>query len=94
MGEAAAEGSPHADRVVADMADHGGEQRAERSVLDRPVEGAMPGERADRQRVGIDGDLFEVGNPVDVDQVGRAGEAERHSRHQALTAGENPRVLG
>ena len=48
--------------------------------------------RADLQHAVALGQKVEPGDPVDVDQVRRARQAERHDRRQALSAGQHQSV--
>ncbi|MBA3287374.1 MAG: hypothetical protein H0U21_05020 [Acidimicrobiia bacterium] len=53
----------------------------------------MTGERADLQVAVDPRNPFELGDPVDVDQRQRRGQAQLHQRQQALTAGQDPRLV-
>ncbi len=78
---------------MGDVAGDEGQQRTERVVGDRLVEGGMAHPGADGQRLAVALDLVEALDRVDVDQMGRLGEPEGHDRHQALAAGQHPAVF-
>ena len=71
-----------------------GQQLAERIIDDVLVKGAMPNPRADAQGLAVAMESVEPLDFVDVDQMRRLCQPERHDRHQALPAGENPAILG
>ena len=54
---------------------------------------ALARARADAHGVGFERDEFQRGDLVDVDQPGRAQQAHRHHRHQALPAGDELGVV-
>ena len=58
-------------------------------VLDPGVAGDGP----DPDRVVVDGDLVQLGQPVDVDQVRGGGQAHVEQRDQALAAGQDLAVV-
>ncbi len=58
----------------------------------REFERALPGHRADADRVAIGDDVVEPGNAVQVYEGGRRDQAEIHHRHEALPAGQQPRL--
>ena len=91
--QAAAERAAVADRIMGDVAHHVGEQLAERALADRAVERGMAHTRADHELAVGDGEPIERIDAVDVDEMSRLGEPERHGRHQALAAGEHASVL-
>ncbi len=78
---------------MGDVAHHVGEQLAERPVADRPVERGMAHAGADDELAVRDREPVERRDAVDVDQMRRLGEPERHGRHQALAAGQHAAVL-
>ena len=94
MGEAAAKRAAGADRIMRDVAYDEREQVAQRPGRDRPVERRVAHASADRERVALDREPVEPGDPVDVDEMRRPREAKRHGRDEALAAGENAAVLG
>src|ERR1700694_5143281 len=49
--------------------------------------------RADAERLAVIDDLVEALDLVDVDEMRRLGQPERHDRHQTLPAGEHAAVL-
>jgi hypothetical protein len=93
MREAAAKRAAVADRIMGDVAHDVGEE----SCRADPRKPAV--ERAWRTQAPID--ELAVGNreaverrdAIDVDEMRRLGEPERHGRHQALAAGEHAAVL-
>ncbi len=93
MGEAAAEGTARADRRMGDVARDRGEKRPQRPRRRRAVERRVPHASADGERAVHRPEPVEPGHAIDVDEMRRPGEAERHGRHQALAAGENAPVL-
>ena len=93
MGEAAAEGAAHADRIMRDVARDVGEQLAERIIDDRLVKCGMAHARADGQRLAVARNRVEAGDLVDVDEMRGLRQPERHDRHQALSAGQHAAVL-
>ena len=94
MGDAAAECAAGADRVMRDMPDDRREQTAERAVLDRRFKGGMTDAGADAEPAILDHQAIEPGHPVDVDQMLRPRQPERHGRHEALPAGQHATVVG
>ena len=94
MGEAAAERAADADRVMRDVADHAGQQGAERPRDHRTMERRVPHAGADGERIAGDRQAVERADRVDVDQVRRPRQAERHGRHQALAARQDAPVVG
>ncbi len=93
MGKAAAERAAVADREVGDVADHIGEELAERPVADRLVECGMPHAGADAELAVGNRKALERRDIINVDKMARLGEPERHGRHQALAAGQYPAIL-
>ena len=66
---------------MGDMLHHDGEHRAEPAVLDLAMKRGMADPRADAQPTLLHNKPVEPGNGVDVDQMRRARQAERHHRH-------------
>src|SRR5262249_37220510 len=58
------------------------------------MKGGMANTRADRNRVGDYRKPVEPRDFVDVDEMRRACQPERHGRYEALAAGEHAAVLG
>src|SRR5262245_11939150 len=83
-----------ADRMMADVTHDGRQKLAKRAVADRSVERRMPYQRADAELAKIDLDAFELFDTVDVDQVSRPRQSERHDRDQALPARKHTAVFG
>jgi hypothetical protein len=54
---------------------------------------SMAGDGPDPDGVVVDGDLVQLGQPVDVDQVAGGGQAHVEQRDQALAAGEDLAVV-
>ena len=94
MRQRAAEGAAHADRVMRDVARDISQELAERIVDHRLVKRGVPHAGADREHLAVARDSVEPFDLVDIDEMGRLGEAERHDRHQALPAGQHAAVLG
>ena len=76
-----------------DVAHHRCEQAAERAVLDRLLERGMADAGADAEPAVLDPDAVELADAVDVDQMLRPRQPERHGRHQALPAGQHAAVV-
>ena len=94
MRHAAAEGAAGADRMMRDAAHDRGEQLAERTVAHRLVERRMAHAGADAELAAVDRDLVQLLDAVDVDEVRRLRQPERHDRHEALPARQHPAVVG
>ena len=91
--DGAADGAAVANLRVADLprgvGDDGAllaQERARRDVV-------VAGQRADRDPIAVVLDVREVGEPSDVDEKGRLGEAQLHERQQRVPAGQQLRVL-
>ena len=93
MGDAAAERAAGADRMMRDMADHRREQPAERAVLDRLLERGMADAGADAEPAVLNHDAIEPVDAVDVDEMLRPRQPERHGRNEALPAGQHAAVV-
>ncbi len=93
MRQTAAERAAVADRVMRDVPHHVGEQFAERAVANRAVESRMTHAGADGELAARNGDAVERFDPVDVDEVRRLGEPERHRRHETLAAGKDAAIV-
>ena len=78
---------------MGDMAHDLAQELAERTVADRPMECRMAHARADDELAAFDRQPVERLDAVDVDEMRRLGEPERHGGHQALAAGEHAAVL-
>ena len=76
-----------------DVAHDGGEQPAHLSVHGRTMERGVADDGADRQRIAVPRQPRELGDPVDVDEMSRPRQPERHDRNEALSARENATVL-
>ena len=76
-----------------DVMHHVGEQLAERAVADRLVERGVAHAGADAELAVRDREPVERRDAVDVDEMRRLGEPERHGRHQALAAGQHAAVV-
>ena len=93
MGERAAKCAAHADRIMRDVARHKCQQAAERIIDNGFMKCRMAHARADAQNFSVAGNLVEPRDLVDVDQMRRLRQPERHDRHQALPAGQHAAVL-
>ena len=93
VGDAAAERAAGADRVMRDMTDDGCEQPAERAVLNRLLECGMAHGGADAELAVLDHKAVEPGHAVDVDEMLRPRQPERHRRHETLPAGQHAAVV-
>ena len=93
MRKRAAEGAASPDRMVADVANHRREQPSQRSGANRLVECGVSYTGANSQLVAIDLDGREFRNPVDVNEVSRLRQPERHDRDEALPARQDAAVL-
>ena len=90
--DAAADRAPGADRDVRDQRERLGERRAEPRQIGIAFRVALADAGAHHERsVGVD--RPQGGDPADVDEARRAGEAERHQRDEALATGENLGVV-
>ena len=95
MGDAAAERAAGADRLVGDVLDHLGEQMPERAVhrwaMNSP---RVPDAGADAEPAVLHHKPPERRDAVDVDQMARPRQPERHGGHETLAAGQDAAVLG
>ena len=66
---------------------------AERPAKLRLVKRGMAHARADHQAIAVDREPVEPGDFVDVDQMRRLRQPERHDRHEALPARQHAAVL-
>ena len=57
------------------------------------VKGGMADAGADRHNITRHGQFGQFRDAVDIDEMGRAGHAEGHGRHQCLPPGKNSSVL-
>ena len=94
MRQAAAEGAAGADRVMGDVAHDRREQPAERTIHDRAVERRVAHAGADRELAVRRPRAVELRDAVDVDEMRRPRQPERHDRHEALPAGQHAAVVG
>ena len=78
---------------MGDVANHSGEHRPERAVLNRTMERSVMHPCPDVQDLVADGENVQPGDGVDVDQMRRTREAKSHDRHEALATRQNPAVL-
>jgi len=72
---------PHPDRIVRDVANHGGKHRPERAGLNGTMERGVTRPCTDAQDTIVRGENVQPGDGVDVDQMRRTCEAESHDRH-------------
>ena len=79
---------------MGDVMHHVGEEFSERAAADRAMERRVTHAGADDELAVRDRDAIERRDAVDIDEMRRPGEPERHGRHQALAAGEHAPVLG
>ena len=93
MGDASAKGATGADRPVCDVADDGREQTAKRAILDRPLECGMAHGGTDTEPAILHRNAVQAGHAVDVDQMLRARQPERHGRNETLPAGQHAAVV-
>src|SRR5262249_6930585 len=77
-----------------DVAHNLGQQLAERSFANRSMERGVADASADEELAARDGNSVERLDAVDVDEVRRLGQPERHRRNEALPAGQYPAVVG
>src|SRR5215210_2229429 len=82
VGDAAAERAAGANRTMRDVANDGSEQAAERTILDRFLECGMAHPGADAEPAVLDHQAVEFGHGVDVDEMLRPGQTERHGRDE------------
>ena len=71
-----------------------GEELPERAFRRRLFERRMAHRGADEQPAVLHREPVEAGDAVDVDQMARPRQAERHGGHQALPAGQHAAVIG
>jgi hypothetical protein len=93
MRNAAAEGAAVADRVMRNVTDHLGKERAEGAGANAPLKRRVTNARADDQPAIADGERGELFDVIDINEMGGPGEPEGHGRNQALTAGQHAAVL-
>ena len=79
--------------MMRDVADDRREQAAERAVLDRLFERGVAHAGADAEPAVLDLEAVELADAVDVDQMLRPRQPERHGRHEALPAGQHAAVV-
>ena len=88
MGQTATDGAAITDLVVRDVRDRFPQQRM-REIESLVIQDIAPAhQRTDRDTIGADLDLAETRQFAEIDQQRRPGDAERHHRYEALTAGE------
>ena len=92
MGEAAADGAAVANLRVRDVADGLGQQRPAARHGGIGLDRRLPRHGADAERSFLDRDTAKRRDAVEIDQNGGPRQAEVEQRHQALPAGERPRV--
>ena len=93
VGDRADRGAAVADDRVGDVQQGLAQQREGGVGALVPLQLGVPDEGADAHRVLPHLDVAEAGHPVDVDQVGRRGEAHVEDRDEALAAGEDLAVV-
>ena len=79
--------------MVRDVRRDLGEQRAEWALGRRRLERRVTHGGADEQSAVLHFEAVQARDAVDVDEVPRPRQAERHGRHQALTAGQHAAVV-
>ena len=94
MRDAAAERAAGANRIMGDVAHHGGEQSPERPSTTGVWKAAWRTQAPMHSLLALDGQSPQRLDPVDVDEMRRARETKRHDRHEALAAGEHAPVFG
>ena len=94
MRQAAAERAAIADRIMRDVTHHVGQKLSQRSFANRPMECGVTNAGADDKFAADDGEPVKRLDAVDIDEVRGLGEPKRHSRDEALAAGEDAAVLG
>ena len=70
-----------------------GQEPPERPIHDRLVKSRVAHACADRQLVAVNGEPPQRRDAVDVNEMAGPRKAERHDRHQALSAGEHAPIL-
>ena len=91
---AAAERAARADGLVRDVPHDVREQFTERALRCRLLERRVPHGRADAKLPAFDGEPRQLRHAIDVDEVFRPRQAERHGGHEALPAGQHAPVVG
>ncbi len=87
MGQRPADRAPVADLEVADQGHGPGEQR-HRLRLGGVLDRRLTGHGADMEPSLIPSDALQVGDAVEVDEVGEAGQPQGQQRNEALTPRE------
>ena len=93
MREAAAEGSARADRMMRDMPHDTGQELSERTVDERTLEGGMAHAGPDHELAVGCRHASQRFDAVDVDEMRRACQPERHRRHEALPARKHAAIV-
>ena len=93
VGDAAAKGAARADRVMRDVAHDRRQQPAQRAVDDRAPERRVPDAGADAELAVLDREPPQRLHAVDVDEMRRPGQPERHGRHEALPSRQDAPVM-
>ena len=94
MRDRAAERAACPDRAVRDVMRDLGEEFPERAFRGRLFECGVAHRGADEQPAVLHRKPVEAGDAVDIDQMARPRQAERHGGHQALPAGQHAAVIG
>ena len=94
VGDRATDRAPVADLEVADERDRLGEQRHRLPGRGVVLDVGLAGHGPDRERAVRPLDAAQLVDPVEVDDVLEAGEAQGEHRHQALPTGEHLGVVG
>ena len=92
MGKAAADGTAVANLRVSDVADGLGQQRPTARHAGIGLDRSLAGHGAEPERTVFDRDPGERLDTVEIDQNRGPRQAEVKKRHQALPAGERPRI--
>jgi hypothetical protein len=80
--------------MVSDVAHHRRQQLAQRAVHDRTMEGRVPDAGADAKPIALHRQPPQRLHAVDVDEMRRPRQSERHDRDQALAARQDTSVMG
>ena len=89
MRQAPAERAAIADRRVGHQTRDLAEQAPERAAAHHAFNSRVPYRRADMQRCVLHQKAVEFANAIEVDEMARPSQAERHHRNEALPAGDH-----
>jgi hypothetical protein len=93
VGETSADRAAVSNHAVGDEPDRFGQERANARHERRVLDVGLSGKRSHGHATVALIDGCEIDDPIDVDQVGGAGEPEVEQGHQRLATGQDLRIL-